>query len=257
MKRWAIIHAASGAIVSFTSRQSFRPRAGMIVEDAPQPVTSDTHWWDGSDYAARQDASISLPVTVAEPGAALAITTPASAWYARTDGTIVNAATVTIQGGYKQNSFTLVGKFRGATSIDVVAAGAALGTVQADLLAKVKFEAERRKMASFSAGNGKAQEYVQKGKEASTSATVLASVLNALTAANAAAQYPMAHAERTLTGETLSVVLARYRAGKASSDAELARLSAIEWKSVQAIKSASTAAAKQAAYAAINWNQSL
>lgn len=128
---------------------------------------------------------------------------------------------------------------------------------QLQLVGRVKSEAERRKMLSFSAGNGKAQEYVQKGKEAAASASILAATLNALTAASAAAQYPMAHAERILTGETLSAVLARYRAGKAASDAELARLSAIECRAVQAIKGAATAAAKQAAFAAINWNQTV
>lgn len=134
--------------------------------------------------------------------------------------------------------------------------GLDLSIVDARLTASVKKESERRKMQAFTNGFGKSQEYVLKGKEATSSASVLTTVLNALTAANAAAQYPMAQAERTLTGETLSVVLARYRASKSTSDAELARLSAIEWKAVQTIKAASTAAAKQAAYAAINWNQS-
>lgn len=133
--------------------------------------------------------------------------------------------------------------------------GVDLTVIETRLTTAVKKESERRKMLSFSAGNGKAQEYVQKGKEASASAGIVASVLNALTAASAAAQYPMAQAERTITGETLSAVLTRYRTGKASSDAELARLSAIEWKAVQNIKTATTQATKQAAYAAINWNQ--
>lgn len=80
---------------------------------------------------------------------------------------------------------------------------------------------------------------VAKGKEAAASSGVLAATFNALTASGAAAQYPMAQAERVLTGETLSAVLTRYRAGKASSDAEVAPPSAIEWKAVQAIKAAS------------------
>jgi len=132
-----------------------------------------------------------------------------------------------------------------------------LTVIEGRLTSAVKREAERRKMLSFSAGNGKAQEYVQKGKEAVASAGLLATVVNALTAANAAAQYPMAHAERIITGETLYAVLARYRASKSTSDAELARLSAIEWKAVQAIKAATTQAAKQAAFASINWSQTV
>ena len=128
-----------------------------------------------------------------------------------------------------------------------------LATVEQRLIAKLKAEAERRKMLAFSSGFSKSQEYVQKGKEVVASAALTAAVLNALTAASAAAQYPMAQAERTLTGEALATILARYRSGKAASDAELARLSAIEWKAAQAIRAATTAAAKQAAYAAIVW----
>lgn len=132
-----------------------------------------------------------------------------------------------------------------------------LTVIEGRLTSAVKKEGERRKMLSFSAGAGKAQEYVQKGKEAASSATLTAAVLNALSVVNAAAQYPIAHAERIITGETLYAVLARYRASKATSDAELARLSAIEWKAVQAIKAAATAAAKQAAFSSINWNQTV
>lgn len=55
--------------------------------------------------------------------------------------------------------------------------------------------------------------------------------------------------------DTLANVLASYRAGKAASDAELARLSAIERKAVLAIKAVGTAAAKQAAFAGISWGQ--
>ncbi|MGF7152608.1 hypothetical protein [Novosphingobium gossypii] len=135
--------------------------------------------------------------------------------------------------------------------------GVDLTIIDTRLAGSVKREAERRKMQTFSAGNAKAQEYVQKGKEAAASATLTAAVLNALSVTNAAAQYPMAHAERTITGETLSAVLARYRASKAASDAELARLSAIEWKAVQTIKAATTPAAKQAAFSSINWNQTV
>lgn len=256
MKRWAAIHSASGSIVALSTHPG-PAHSGMIVREAPQEISADSHWWNGAAFAARQAGAISLPVVVAEPGSVLALTRPSGAWYVRTDGTFANDASVTIQSGYKQNRFTLVGRYSGDVTVEVVAVGAALSTTQADLLAKVKAEAERRKMLAFTNGFGKSQEYLQKGKEATNSATVLATVLNAITAANAATQYPMAHAERMLTGETLSAVLARYRAGKTTSDAELARLSAIEWKAVQAIKAASTAAAKQAAFTAINWNQTV
>lgn len=125
--------------------------------------------------------------------------------------------------------------------------------VEAELVLEVKREANRRKMAVRSPGTAKEAEYRQKKAEGAASASLLPAVLNALTAANALAQYPAAMTERKLTGESLSSILARYRAAAAASDAEGYRLSAIEADAVAKIKAASTAAAKRAAYAAINW----
>ena len=126
--------------------------------------------------------------------------------------------------------------------------------VEAQLVAAVKLEAERRKMAVRSPGTAKEAEYRQKKAEGIASATVLSTVLNALTAANAMAQYPAAATERKLTGESLSAILTRYRNSSSSSDAEVYRIAAIEADAVAKIKAAATAAAKRTAYSAINWN---
>ena len=57
-----------------------------------------------------------------------------------------------------------------------------------------------------------------------------------------------------MTGETLSVVLKRYRDASSAADAEVLRLAAIEQMAVRAIRAASNAVAKQAATAAIDWS---
>jgi len=256
MKRWAIIHGPSGAIIAISSRRAFEPTPDMIVEEAGLDIAADTHWWDGAGFAVREDAQISLPTAFAADGGVLVLQKSDGAWHIGSDGSLSQATQVTASSSYKVNRFTLVGRYRGFVSLTVVPDDSAAAAVESALLAAVKERAEQLKAQALTPGYAKAQEYVQKGKEAAASATLLAATLNALTASAAAAQYPMAQAERLITGETLSAVLARYRAGKASSDAELARLSAIEWKAVQAIKSAATVAAKQAAYTAINWSQS-
>lgn len=66
----------------------------------------------------------------------------------------------------------------------------------------------------------------------------------------------VAYAESALTGDTLSAVLARFETGMNVSAIENARIEAVAQKAKRDIKVATTAAAKRAAYAAINWNWS-
>jgi hypothetical protein len=126
--------------------------------------------------------------------------------------------------------------------------------VEADLIAAVKLESERRKMLVRSPGSGKGAEYRRKKDEGETAGNVLAAVLNALTAPQRRQQYPFAAMESQLTGVPLVTVLAGYREAAARSDDEVARLSAIERRGVLTIKAATTVAAKRAAAAAINWS---
>lgn len=128
--------------------------------------------------------------------------------------------------------------------------------IEPGLVAAVKNEAERRKMMQRSAGEGKAAEYRGKRSEAMASASVTASVLNALSYADATKSYPFASAEAIATGDKLATVLARYLVAAQKSDAEVARLSAVEWRAKAAIKAATTATAKRAAYGSIDWSWS-
>lgn len=134
MKNWAIVHTLSGAIVAITSVKAFEHRDGLEVIAAPLGVTSADHWWTGTDFAARETASIELPVAFGEAGEILPVARPAGSWVALTDGTISDAGSVTVLGGYKQNRFTLVGRYRGEAVVDVIApsGAAAMATVRAE-----------------------------------------------------------------------------------------------------------------------------
>ncbi len=81
-------------------------------------------------------------------------------------------------------------------------------------------------------------------------------LLNALNLTDKKKRFPFATAEATLTGEALSAVLARFEVGMNASAAENARIEAVSQKAKRDIKAAPTAAAKRAAYAAINRNWS-
>lgn len=124
---------------------------------------------------------------------------------------------------------------------------------EAKLLAALKAEAEKRKMAAVSPGGAKKLEYDDKAGEIIASSSVTAAALNSLTKPAAMAKYPSAATEQALTGEPLATILARYRAGAETSMPEIRRLSAIEQNATRQIRAATTAAGKRAAAAAINW----
>lgn len=126
--------------------------------------------------------------------------------------------------------------------------------VERRLIAALKLEAERRKMLVRSPGSGKGAEYRRKRDEAMASANVVASVLNALTRPEGLKQYPAAAMEAALTGEAMATVLARYRDASTAADSEVLRISALEQSATRRIKTAGTAAAKRAAFAAIDWS---
>jgi hypothetical protein len=128
-----------------------------------------------------------------------------------------------------------------------------LSRLENDLVALVKLKAEELKMAAITPGFAKANEYEEKAAEARASSTVSIEDLNALSTEDAFDQYPQAKTESSLTGETLSVVLDRYREGIASSGPTRRRLAAIESKAVIDIRAALTAVDKQEAFDNVDW----
>lgn len=142
MKRWAIIHTASGAIVALTSVSSFEHRDGLEVVSAPQGVSAGTHWWTGTAFAEREAAAISVAQGFASAEEAIVVDRPVGAWVSLSDGTMTDAAAVNVIAGLERNRFTLVGRFQGETSIEIVPSS------PAEAIAAVRAERDRRLLAS-------------------------------------------------------------------------------------------------------------
>lgn len=124
------------------------------------------------------------------------------------------------------------------------------------LLPLVDAQRETLQMTVLTAGGAKKYVYNRKASEAIAASGIVPSVLNALTLTDKKRKYPFAYAEAALTGETLSAILTRFESGMNVSAVENARIEAVAQKAKRDIKAATTAAAKRAAYAAINWNWS-
>lgn len=128
--------------------------------------------------------------------------------------------------------------------------------VEMALLPLVDVQREAMQMTVLTPGGAKKYVYNRKAAEAIQASGIVASLLNGLTLVDKKKKYPFAYAESALTGDTLSVVLARFEAGMNVSAIENARIEAVAQKAKRDIKAATTAAAKRATYAAINWNWS-
>lgn len=137
MNRWAIIHQASGAIIAIQSRDPGNTAPGLMVREADEGVSSGMHWWDGNGFSLRQNGVISLPVEYAEPGQSLYITKPEGSWYALITGEITNSEQVTVCDGYKENHFSLIGRYIGETRVEIISNGVDLVRMERDRLLDV------------------------------------------------------------------------------------------------------------------------
>lgn len=133
------------------------------------------------------------------------------------------------------------------------------GKVGARLLATVKAEAERRKMAYLSPGGAKKAEYAQKGAEVafwdslggSTSAALTA--LGLLSPEVRQSKFGFAIADAAAFGDpNIAQAIGRFRVGMSAST-KVPSIAATEAKACAAIKAAPTGSAKRAAAAAIIW----
>ena len=128
--------------------------------------------------------------------------------------------------------------------IRVPAVDRPLAEVKAELIAKAKDDAERERMKYITAGDGKAQEYQEKAREA---------LAYQSDPSPDAADYPMLTAEAegdgVMLAEKVAEVVARRQAWTVVG-AGIAKRSAA---GIKAIKSAGSVAAAVAAYAAIDW----
>ncbi|WP_156679341.1 hypothetical protein [Sphingomonas profundi] len=134
--------------------------------------------------------------------------------------------------------------------------------IEAVLVGQVKAEGERRSMLVMSTGGAKKTKYAAKAVEvenwyglggvgAATSALLAA--FNLLNTTVRARKFRYAIADAKAHGDSVDKAIARFVAGADASQNEAARLEGIEQAGVDAIKAATTVAAKRAAHAAINW----
>lgn len=151
----------------------------------------------------------------------------------------------TVAPGY---TWTAAGGFKAAVSTLTPA------LVEADLLAQVDSLRESYQMTLLTSGGAKKMIYNSKQGEATDYAGLGAAAVAALNLATRAARFPYATLESKLSGDTLAVVIARWQTAQAVNLAEVQRVEAIAITAKRRIKAATTVAAKQAAYTAIDWN---
>lgn len=121
------------------------------------------------------------------------------------------------------------------------------------LLAQVDAGREAAQMTLMTAGGAKKYVYNRKAVEAIDARGVLVATLNALSLIEKKKRFPFATAEAALSGEALSVVLARYDTAMTTSSAKIAAIEAQAQKAKRDIRAATTLAAKQAA-AKVQWS---
>lgn len=125
-----IIHAASGALLSSTTRPRAALPEGLLSMTAPRGISLQDVWWDGEGFVDRENADVSASVTHAAPGEVVEIECPADAWLSLPGGTITSDHAVTVQTGYKQWRMAMVGKYRGEVVIGVIRPDVALLAVR-------------------------------------------------------------------------------------------------------------------------------
>jgi hypothetical protein len=134
--------------------------------------------------------------------------------------------------------------------------------VEALLVPQVKAEAERRRMLLYTPNRGKMKIYERQDREvdswyalgaAGALATTLLAAFNLLPAAVRSRKFRAAITNAAAMGDTVDKAIARFEAGIAANDQLVLNLEAIEQRAVKNIKAAATAAAKRAAFAAIDW----
>lgn len=130
--------------------------------------------------------------------------------------------------------------------------------VEAQLVAAIKDEAEKRKMTMATPGGMKKSEYAEKRAEVlawkslgATAGTILAA-FNLLPLATRQTRFAHALDDSAAFGDTPADAIARFEAGMARA-APTTKISAREAKACADVRSATTVAAKRAVAAAIVW----
>jgi len=208
-------------------------------------------FYDGTKVVTIKQGTVALDKTLALVGEAVQVTIPAGAWL-MIEGRLVkpSGTTYTYTPSVKGMArIELAGTHRSAPAIVQVSSAV---DAEAKLLDDIDAQREALQMGVMTTGGAKKYVYARKAQEAETARGVLASVLNALSLVDRQKKYPFASAEMEQTGETLSVVLARFDAGVAASASRVAKIEAAAQKAKRAVRAAPSLAAKRTA-ANIAW----
>lgn len=128
--------------------------------------------------------------------------------------------------------------------------------VDAELVAAVKAEGERRAAALYSGGPAKLASYTAKRAEIEAWRQLGgAAAFDLLDPTMQAARFRYTLADAGMRGDTPADAIARFAAGMDACDERAAALAAIEQVATAAIRAAPSAAAKRAVAAAIDWSQ--
>ena len=126
--------------------------------------------------------------------------------------------------------------------------------VEAQLLARVKAEAERRKMLAMSPGGAKKAEYAEKRAEVAawdslaTAPAAILAAFNALPREVRESRFGHVLADAAAFGDTPAAAIARFRAGMGKA-AALRTVSALEARTCADVRAATSIAGKRAAAA--------
>ena len=143
--------------------------------------------------------------------------------------------------------------------------------VEAVLVGKVKSTNEALVKTAYSQNYGKQKKYSRKQQEVldfraltpalGTLTDVLSAPLSAfvpnfasIAAAPRRKKFRFAMAQAAKRGVPVDVIIAEFEGAIETNEDRVANWEAVELEAIRAIKAATTAAAKRAAYAAINWN---
>ncbi len=147
---------------------------------------------------------------------------------------------------------TISGKSTPGCRVQAGAIVADAALLTEELLAKIDAEREVEAMKLITRGTGKAREYDNKAKEVADYRSLATTLLNTLSLIQKRKRFPFIMAESELRAETMEATVTRWETGMAASLPALAKLAAKTHVAKDAVKAATTVAAKQAA-AQINW----
>ena len=236
--------------------------SGTTVKDVPDGTSPNDIYLLSGNVVQRQAITPTASGTTIVADGVDSVTLggfPAGAWISinGVNQALTAANSVVKSSTVAQIRISTIGRYR---ADDIVINAVALSDMEATLVGQVNAERERRQALLITDGTAKKLVYSAKQSEVEAwnnlggTATAILAAFNLLTPTVKNRRFRYTMQEVAITGDTAATVVARFQAAADGSTTQIARLEAIAQKGVTAIRAANTAAAKRAAYAAVNWN---